>query len=302
MNRAQALAALLTLGAGWGLSIPLAKVAVSTGYQPLGLIFWQFAIGAVALGVILFVQRRLAPLLRAGRAQVAMWVLIALIGTLLPNSASYTAAVHLPGGVLSIVIATVPMFAFPIAVLLGNDRFGWTRLTGLVCGLVGVILLAAPGAGAVAAALSVWVLVALIAPIFYGVEGNVVARFGTAGMDAVQVLFGASVVGVILSLPLVLWSGQWIDPRGPYTAADGALVLSSLVHALVYAGYVSLVGRAGPVFAAQASYLVTLFGVIWSMLLLGERYQGALWLALAVMLLGLFLVQPREVRRGLVGR
>jgi len=56
----------------------------------------------------------------------------------------------------------------------------------------------------------------------------------------------------------------------------------------------SLVGAATAVFAAQVSYLVTGFGVIWSMALLGERYSGWIWGAMAVMFIGLFLVQPRR--------
>jgi drug/metabolite transporter (DMT)-like permease len=43
---------------------------------------------------------------------------------------------------------------------------------------------------------------------------------------------------------------------------------------VVYAGYVWLVGRAGAVFAAQVAYLVTLFGVFWAMLILGETLFG----------------------------
>jgi hypothetical protein len=38
---------------------------------------------------------------------------------------------------------------------------------------------------------------------------------------------------------------------------------------------------------------VTGFGVFWAMLLLGESYSGWIWAALALMLMGLFLVQPR---------
>jgi hypothetical protein len=51
---------------------------------------------------------------------VALYVIIALIGTLLPNSASYTAAIHLPSGILSIVLSLVPMLSFPIALALGH--------------------------------------------------------------------------------------------------------------------------------------------------------------------------------------
>ena len=107
---------LLIMGIGWGATIPLTKVAVSEGYQEFGLIFWQQIICAFVLGIVLCIRRQGVGLCRP---QIVAYVIIAVFGTVLPNTASYEAAVHLPGGVLAILISTVPMFAFPIALLLG---------------------------------------------------------------------------------------------------------------------------------------------------------------------------------------
>ena len=90
-------ALLLLLGAAWGITQPLSKIAVSEGYRHFGIIFWQFMIGAILLGAITWVRGRRLPW--EGR-HLALYVIIALIGTLLPNSASYTAAIHLPAGIL----------------------------------------------------------------------------------------------------------------------------------------------------------------------------------------------------------
>ena len=279
------------LGAGWGLTQPLSKIAVSEGYRHLGLVFWQLVISGTLLGALTFVRGRTLPM---GRAHVRMYLVIALIGTVLPNSASYQAAVYLPAGILSVLLALVPMFAFPIALLMFTDRFAWLRLGGLVCGLFGVILLIWPQTSLPDRSMIVFIPLALVAPAFYGLEGNVVAKWGTAGLDPVQLLFGASVAGALVSAPLALATGHWIDPRPPWGAPDFALVLSSLIHAAVYSAYVWLVGRAGAVFAAQVSYLVTGFGVFWAMLLLGERNSGWVWAAMALMFAGLFLVRPRD--------
>jgi len=231
--------------------------------------------------------------LQVGAAQMRMYLVIALIGTVLPNAASYQAVVYLPSGVISILLSLVPMFAFPFALLLATDRFSWVRLGGLLFGLLGVVLLVGPEASLPERWMIAVIPLALIAPAFYGLEGNVVAKWGTAGLDPIQLLFGASVVGAVVALPLAILSGQWIDPRPPWGAPDMALAASAAIHAVVYSGYVWVVGRAGAVFAAQVSYLVTGFGVLWAMLLLGERYSGTVWLAMAVMFAGLFLVQPR---------
>jgi drug/metabolite transporter (DMT)-like permease len=124
-------------------------------------------------------------------------------------------------------------------------------------------------------------------------ESSVVARWGLGGLDPVQTLCGASLVGTLITLPLALATGQFIDPRGPWGAPDAAIVGSSLLHAGAYVAYVWLVGRAGPVFTVQISYFVTLFGVTWAMIFLNESYSPYFWAALAVMLAGLALVQPR---------
>jgi drug/metabolite transporter (DMT)-like permease len=289
-DRPGLIALLVLLGAGWGATQPLTKTAVSTGHGPLGLIFWQLVIGAVLLGAVQALRRRPLPL---HRGALRVYLVIALIGTLLPNSASYLAARHLPAGVMSVAIATVPMIAFPLALLLGTDRFGWGRAAGLALGLAGVMLIAAPQGAVPGSGTALWLAVALVAPAFYAVEGNYVARWGTAGCGPVEVLLGASILGACLALPLALGSGQWIDPRAGFGRPEAALAAGATMHALAYVGYVWLIGRAGAVFAAQVSYLVTGFGVVWSMIFLAESYSGWVWLAMAAMMAGLFLVQPR---------
>lgn len=282
---------LLAMGLGWGATQPLGKIAVSTGHEHFGLIFWQLVIGGIVLGAVLLVQRKTVPITRR-----TLWfaVVIAFIGTIIPNSTFYYSVVHLPAGIMSILISTVPLMALPIALMLGTDKFSLTRLAGLACGLLGVVLIAAPAGALPNAAMAAYLPIALIGPLFYAFESNYVARFGTAGMDAVQAMFLASVIGAVITLPLAIGTGQFIDPTQTWTRAEWALIASSTIHCFAYASYVWLAAKVGAVFASQTSYIVTGTGVIWAMLLLGERFSPWVWAALAVMMLGLTLVKPRE--------
>jgi drug/metabolite transporter (DMT)-like permease len=280
---------LVMLGLGWGSTQSLGKMATATGHLPLGLIYWQLVVGALVLGALSALRGKglvLTPV------ALRFYVIIAFVGTIIPNATFYAAVVHLPAGIMSILIATVPMIAFPMALLFGIDRLSAGRLAGLALGLLGVALIASPGGGAIDLA---WVAVAMVGPVFYAIEATWVARNGTPGMDAVQAMFGVSLVGAVIVAPMALVSGQWVDPW-PAGRPEGALVIMSVVHALVYASYVWLAGRAGSVFASQSAYLVTGTGVIWAMVLLGERFQPLVWLALALMLAGMALVQPRPAR------
>lgn len=283
-------AVLLWLGVGWGSTHPLGKIATETGHGPFGLIFWQQVVMVVVLGAVALVRRKGMSL---SRAALRFYVVVAVLGTLIPNGTFYASVAHLPSGVMSIIIAMIPMLAFPMALALGMDRFSALRLVGLGLGLAGVALLAAPGAVLPDAAMLAWLPVALVGPLFYAMEATYVAWRGTEGMDALQAMLGASLVGLILCLPVMLTLGQEYSPL-PLGRDDWALALSSALHALLYATYVWLAATAGAVFAAQSSYLVTGAGMLWAMALLGERPSPVVWLALAVMLAGVALVQPRE--------
>lgn len=281
---------LVVLGVGWGATQPLGKIAASTGHGPFGLILWQQAVMVAVLGAIALVRRKGLPLTVPA---LRFYLIVAVLGTLIPNGTFYASVAHLPAGVMSIIIAMVPMLAFPMALAFGLDRFSTLRLAGLGLGLLGVGLLAAPGAALGDAVLVMWLPVALVGPLFYAMEATYVARRGMQDMDALQAMLGASLVGLILCVPVAtgLGQGYWPWPLG---RDDAALALSSALHALLYAAYVWLAATAGSVFAAQSSYLVTGAGVLWAMVLLGERFQPVVWLALAVMLAGVALVQPRS--------
>ncbi len=69
---------------------------------------------------------------------------------------------------------------------------------------------------------------------------------------------------------------------------------SSAIHTLRYAAYVWLAAKAGAVFATQTSYVVTLSGELWAILLLDEQFSAWVWAAMAVMQVGLFLVRPHQ--------
>lgn len=285
---------LVLLGVGWGFTQPLGKIATTSGRGPFGLIFWQLVVCVLVLGGLALVRGQKIALTR--RAMVFS-VVVAVLGTLIPNATFYISVGHLPAGIMSILISAVPMLSFPIAMALGMDRFSMLRLAGLLMGLTGVSLLAAPGAGVWGAGLVAFIPLALVGPLFYAIEANFVARFGTAGMDAIQAMFLASVVGLVLCLPIALWSGQMFNPFVTAGMPELALVVSSAIHALCYAGYVWLAARAGAVFAAQCSYIVTGAGILWAMAILGEQLPAQAIVSLVLMMAGVALVSPRGASR-----
>jgi len=197
--------------------------------------------------------------------------------------------------VRSIILALVPMFVLPMALVAGLERPDGWRFLGVVLGGVSMALICLPGARVTGTIGVGVILLATIAPLCYAVEANYLAWRGNGGLSPFQLLVGASAVGLILSVPLAAAAGQMTWPRG-LGPAEWALLGAGALNVLAYSGYVWLVTQAGSVFASQIAYLVTGFGVVWSALLLGERYSLLVWVAFAVMLAAIALVQPRPGR------
>lgn len=290
MSHFRSTAVLIALGLIWGVSFPLTKIAVSTGHKPLGLIFWQLVFVAAALSLIT-IARRVHPI--PSRRSLHYFLAIALLGTIFPNTVSYTVAVHLPAGVLGIVIASVPMFSLGIALGLRTERPELLRSIGVLLGVGAVILLIAPETSLPEPDKAVFVLLALAAPFCYGAEGIYIATRAPPNMDPVVTLLGASVIGIVISGPLAVSTGSWVDLFKPWGSAEWALLTSSLSHVVAYTGYIWLVGITGAVFASQVAYVVTVAAVLMSSLILGETYSNWVWSALGLMVVGLALVQPR---------
>ena len=244
----------------------------------------------VVLGVLTLGRGKGLPL---NRRAFEFYVMVAVLGTLIPNFTFYWSVARLPAGIMSIIISTIPLIAFPIALALGTDRFSTKRILGLLLGLSGVLLIALPKASLPDRALVAVLPIAMIGPLFYALENTYVAARGLKEMDALQAMLGASIAGLVFCLPMMLLMGHWFAMPLPPGRAEWALILSSGLHALLYASFVWLAARAGSVFASQSAYFTTASGIVWAMVLLDERFSPWVWAAALVMLCGLALVSPR---------
>lgn len=292
MQPVAAFAALLAIGAAWGLTTPMIKIATGAGHAAPGIALWHVGMNLTLIGAWLALTGRLRGL-PCDSASLRLYAVFGLFGIALPQWASFSATTHLPAGITSIIISLVPIFALPLALGLGTERFNGRRMSGVGLGAGAIVLIAAPGSGSLPAPdLWVWVLIATLAPLFYAFEGAYISGSRVSRADAFQLLWGASVVALAVLVPVNLALGSMASPIAT-PEGFGALVLAGLLSMTAYGGYIAVLRRCGAVFGAQVAYLVTGCGVLWAMLILGERYPPVVWLALSILFAGLFLVQPR---------
>jgi drug/metabolite transporter (DMT)-like permease len=289
MTRLHGILALLVLGLLWGLGAPLVRMARLDGVNAISVVLWQCVAGTMVMALIQALRGRIA--LPLDRASLQLYAVVALLGNVLPHLAGYVALGHIPAGVHALLTSLVPMFALTLGLALRYERPEARRMIGLALGALAVALLLAPGARGALGYGAGYVLLSALAPFFYALEGAYVGQFSRARAGALQALMGGSALGAVLTLPLAALTGATVVPR--LDPSFAAVIIAGIAGTLAYAGYVTLLRRAGPIFASQVAYVVTLTAIFWSWALLGERPSPAIWAALALLFAGLFLVQPR---------
>lgn len=280
---------LIGVGVAWGGSQLLSKLAISTGHDPAGVTLLETVIAAVLTTTACVLRGSRLPL---SRNAVLFYIACGFFGAALPGTLNYTTLQYLPVGVVSILIAGVPMMTMLLGWATGRERLTGIRMLGIAMGAGAVAMIALPDAAVPGVGQAVWVLLGLTVALSYAVENIVIDVASPPGTDALTLMAGMSWAGMALLLPLVWARGGWVDLT-PLGSAEQAILAVSIVHLVCYTSFVWLVQAAGPVFAAQVGYLVTVSAVFWGMVVLGERHSQIVWLALTLMLAGMALVRPR---------
>jgi drug/metabolite transporter (DMT)-like permease len=268
----------------YGSIFSINKMAAEAGWHPLQFAFSQSIIAGGVLAMVVVLRRELP------RPTPRLLLAFLVIGSLfvgLPITLLSHVAPHLPAALTTLVLALAPVVTLVFAILLRIENFRWQALAGVGCGLAGIAILVAPGSSFGMGEAAGWFLMALIAPLMFGL-GNVLSSLLRPPVTASTAMAGGALLGSAVGLlPLLAAMGLLSMPvLGP--AALLPIVLASMVNAVFFVLLFEIIRRAGPTFFAQFNYLAVLAGVAWGAVLFGERPGLIFWLALALMLAGIY--------------
>ena len=282
---------LIILGLGWGLSFTLGKIAITAGGTPIGLTFWQSLFsGLILLAYVFFRHGKII----IPKIMFLPIIIITFLSVVIPNIIFYACIEHLDAGVLSISVSVIPLFTYLIAMGLRMDRFKIRRVLGLITGFCALLILILPENSLPDKRDIPWVLLALNCALCYALENIYIDRLALQNFGPIRLVCAVSFVSAIITFLLSLLMDQFfiLQPTNLY------LFISTLglgfISATAYSIFIYLIGRAGSVFSSQVGYLVTFFGVVWGIIILGESHSVFVWISLAMIMLGIFLVQPKQ--------
>ena len=281
---------LLFMGVAWGLSFSLAKIAMEVGGSAYGIVFWQSIISAAIIYVVSLYREPF----RFEIKNALFFIVIALLGAVIPGILFYLAAPHLPAGILAITTALVPIMTYAIAAPMRLEKTSVARFTGVMLGWTAILFLTIPKTSLPDSGAVPWILLACIASACYSGENIILSKFSPKNLGFIRLACGMNIVATVILLPVTMFTNSFIIPHFPLGVLEISILGLGILNAVAYTLFVLTVQLYGPLFASQTGYIVTLSGVMWGILIFEEMHSIWVWVSLLLMIIGLFLVTPRS--------
>lgn len=272
---------LAALSALWGSGFLLTRIATPM-LGPSVMATLRILLGSLTLAVIMYSLRLRWPW-EHWREMLALGALAIAV----PHFLYSLASLYLPAGYSAVLGVTSVLFGTLASAWLKEDTLTWSKIVGCLAAFVGVALVVRLGPVQPSRELFVGAAVAITGAVFSGATAPLLKR-ATQRMEPLAITASIHVAAFVLLLPAALWN----LPQAHFTpAAVGAVAIMGIgTSGLAYWQYMRIVKHVSPVAALSSTFMITIFGVIWGHLFLGEVFTPASYAGGALVLLATVLV------------
>jgi drug/metabolite transporter (DMT)-like permease len=282
---------LILLGMVWGTGYSIARFAMTNGVPPLGYSFWQSMGPAIIIGIISLVSTRKITM---SVERLRFYLITGLTGIVIPNTTMYFAAPHLPAGILAMIVNTVPVVAYPMALIASLEIFNWQRMLGIFIAFIGLMLIVVPKSSLPSPDMVPWVLTTLITPVSFAFCSIFIARFRPADTDSLTLSAGMLFFSSAILIPLVLGTHSLYTFNLPMQSQDWVIVLEILLSSLGYVLFFQLIKIAGPVYYSLVDTIVVITGLFWGRVIFNEHLNRWTTAAMVFIVIALLLVTRNQ--------
>jgi drug/metabolite transporter (DMT)-like permease len=279
---------LFLLAAIWGASFIFFRIIAPV----LGAIwtaeFRTLIAGIALLGFALFTSAKLEL-----RERWKWYFVVGVLNSGIPFALIAFAELHLSASLAAILNATSPLWSALVGALFFSEAFNTKKGIGLILGILGVVVLVgwSPLEPGLQTTLSVAAM--LGATLCYGIAANLTK----ANLKGAPPL-GSSVGSQFASSFALLFLMPFDLPRAApnLTVVLSLLALAVVCTAVAYILYFRLIADLGATKALTVTFLVPIFGTLWSIIFLHEPLGLEKILACAIILAGASLVTGMNLK------
>jgi len=275
----------------WGCSYYFIKKAL-IGFQPGELALIRIVSAAAFLLPFVFAAFKKIP---AGKYPYV--IICAIAGNGLPIYLYPLAQTHISSSLTGIVNSLTPLCTYILGVIFFRLHGSGMKLAGVLLGLAGAtsLVLFKPGQGFQSDGDGIYLAVALLAPVLYGINGNVLKKY-LSDLPGLQLTAIMYMLLLVPSLPLLFFTGIPGKVAADEAAAGSlpyALILGIAGTAIAMSLFNILLQRTQIMFATSVSYMMPVVAVLIGVID-HEQVGWNEFLGLGLILSGVILINRRE--------
>jgi drug/metabolite transporter (DMT)-like permease len=269
---------LILLSALWGASFLFMRLAVPE-FGPVVLAELRVAIAGLFLLPFVLYRGKTGEL-------GAHWKKLAGVGVLntaVPFILLPFSTLYITSGFAAILNATAPLFTALIAWLWLSISLNISRIAGFFVGFAGVVVLVRDTASFELSGVSLAIIAAIVASLFYGIGGNLARKY-LQGVNPVVVAAGSQLGAAVALLPgaVALWPSEPVSVQAWIVIVTMGIVSTGFAYII----YFRLIANVGPASAITVTYLVPGFAVFWGALVLDESLTTSMIFGCAIIFAG----------------
>lgn len=273
---------LLILATLWGGSFMLIKVSVHD-LSPMVITSGRLFLGALV--IYIYLKSRKLSLSILTRGQWIACLAMGFVGNALPFGFISWGEQYVPAGLSAILMAITPLVApFIGYMVIRHEKPGWRRVIGLCVGFIAMIILVGFDALEGLGQNLIAQLLIAAAAVCYAIA-SVILRT-QKGLPAMEGSCITLLCGALITAPFAVLDQPWL--MTPSNEAVWAVILLGIFTTAIPSILLFIVmHRTDVTFVAQVNFMVPICGVLWGVLLLGERLSWNAYAALAIVLIAL---------------
>lgn len=283
---------LLTLSVLWGGSFFFIEIAIES-VPPLTIVLSRVSLASLSLLALLH--------LKGVQLNTLPWrdfVGMAILNNVIPFTLITYGQTAVGSSLASILNATTPLFTIVLAhYLTGDEKLNACRLTGVVVGFIGVVVMIG-GEALLGANTSIIAEVTILgAAASYALAGVFGRRFKERGVVPLAAAGGQVTVSTLLLIPVVLLVDRpWALSMPASDVMMALLLLGLLSTATAYLLYFSLLSRAGATNLLLVAFLIPVSASYLGITFLGETLSLAQITGMLLITTGLIFIDQRLPR------
>ncbi len=286
-------AMLIVLSAIWGGSFYFFAVIIKE-LPVFTIVFFRVFLASVALWAFLLLTRQAVSITST------MWknfFLMGIFNNVIPFCLIVWGETKVAPGLAAVLNATTPFFSVIVAHLsTQNEKLTWNRMAGALVGLSGVAALVGMDAIKNLGSDLIFQLAIVGASISYGISTIFGRRL--AGIPPLVSSASQTAASSLMLLPLMLMIDQPQHLNMPSTNVLFSLItLALLCTAAAYVIFFNIVKRAGMTNVTLVTFLVPVSAMMLGALFLNEQISTRHFLGMAVIGVGLALIDGRIPRK-----